>query len=113
MELDMIDVGDDVMKLVLKGRLDAPGVDRIETPFSAAAASGGRHAVVDLSGVTFAASMAIRLFISVGRAKAGRGRKFILYGAQPPVREVLDHAGLAELIPIVADEAAALRAAAG
>jgi anti-anti-sigma factor len=109
MELDMQDAGNDVTKIVLRGRLDTVGVGRIETPFSAATIRG-RHAVVDLSNVTFVASMGIRLFVMTGRNALQRGKKLILFGAQPPVQEVFEHAALAQLVAIVPDEATAMKA---
>ncbi|MCL4800508.1 MAG: STAS domain-containing protein [Burkholderiales bacterium] len=113
MELDLIEVGDDITKVLLRGRLDSPGVARIESRFAAAAAADDRHLVVDLGDVGFLTSMGIRMLIATARTKQRHGRKLVLFGAPPAVQKVLDYAALSELIPIVADEAAAMRAVAG
>jgi anti-anti-sigma factor len=90
--------------IAISGRLDATGVDGIETRFTALAAATGKNALVDLSDVTFLASMGIRMLISTARAMHLKKMKMVLFGAQDLVKEVLDHASMNELIPIVADE---------
>jgi anti-sigma B factor antagonist len=102
-----------VTRIVLMGRLDTPGVDRVETRFVAASVPAARHAVVDISGVEFVASMGIRMFVSAARSMAHRGTRMVIYGAQPLVRQVFDHAALGALIPIVAGEHEALAAVSG
>ena len=92
----------------LNGRLDAPGADRIDLRFTAHAAAGAHHAVVDMAGVNFIASMGLRLLISAARAMHVKGRKMVLFGAAGPVREVLEQAAIDQIIPLVEDEAQAL-----
>jgi anti-sigma B factor antagonist len=99
-----------VTRIVLTGRLDTPGVDLIETRFVAGAVPVARHAVVDISRVEFVASMGIRMFVSAARSMGHRQTRMAIYGARPLVRQVLEHAALGELIPIVADEDEALAA---
>ncbi len=48
MELQMTDLGN-ASKIALQGALDTPGVDQIETRFTASIVSSGKHALVDLS----------------------------------------------------------------
>jgi anti-anti-sigma factor len=92
----------------LNGRLDAPGADRIDLRFTAHAAAGPYHAVVDMAGVNFVASMGLRLLISTARAMHVKGRQMVLFGATGPVREVLEQAAIDQIIPLVGDEAQAL-----
>ena len=66
MEMQHSDVGD-VRKVALAGRLDTAGVDRIETRFGAAIVPAGKNTVVDLTEVTFLASMGIRMLIATTR----------------------------------------------
>lgn len=106
------ELGPDVIRVALRGRLDSKAVDQMETELTALLVGSRRHAVVDLQGVDFAASMAIRMFITLTRAMKRNGRTMVLYGAQPLVGEIFVHAALAELMPIVADQAQALAAAA-
>jgi anti-anti-sigma factor len=100
-------LGDDRVKVILKGRLDTPGVDRVETRFVAAIVPGGRHALVDLSQVEFIGSLGVRMFISVARSLGLKKARLFLISPQTQVREVFDHVSLSDLIPICFDEAEA------
>jgi anti-sigma B factor antagonist len=108
MDMEVTKLGDNVICVRLRGRMDAPGVDTIDTRFTAATAAAGRDAVVDLSGVSFLASMGIRLLISSARALSLKNAKLVLFGAQDLVQNVLDQAAIDQIIPIVASEALAL-----
>ena len=108
MDLEVTQIGDDVTCARLNGRLDSPGVDRVELRFSAAVVAPARDAVVDLSGVSFLASMGIRLLITSARALSLKGRKVALYGAPQLVQEVLENAALDQIIPIFATQEQAL-----
>ena len=107
MEHDL--AGEHAIRVALHGRLDSTTVSRIEPGFKSLLESSGKHALIDLRDVGFAASMAIRMFIANARMLQRGGRSMVLYGAQPLVQEVFGHVALDELIPVVSDEAAALR----
>jgi anti-sigma B factor antagonist len=92
----------------LNGRLDAPGADRIDLRFTAHAAAGLHDTLVDLAGVSFVASMGLRLLISTARALHTKGRRMVLFGAAGPVREVLELAAVDQIIPLADNEAQAL-----
>lgn len=104
MDIEVTELEGNVTCIRLKGRLDSPGVDRIETRFVASMVPPGRNSVVDLSGVSFLASMGIRMLISSGRALNLKGAKMVLFGAPSLVQSVLDHVALDQIIPIVATE---------
>lgn len=108
MDMVVIEPADGVTCIRLNGRLDAPGADRIDLRFTAHAAAGTHHAVVDLAGVSFVASMGLRLLISAARAMGLKGRQMVLFGAAGPVREVLEQAAIDQIIPLVDSEAQAL-----
>ncbi len=99
-----------VTRVVLAGRLDAPGADAIDLQFTAAVVTPQRHAVVDLSQVEFIASMGLRLLISAARALHLKGCRLVLFGASELVQGVFDDTALDQIIPIVATEADALAA---
>ena len=107
MHLEMTEIGG-ASKIALRGRLDTPGVDQIETRFTASVVAPGRDALVDLSQVTFMSSMGIRLLLGAAKSLALRKARMILYGAQPLVRESLDNVNLPDIIPLAADEPEAL-----
>ncbi len=108
MDMIVIELDGPLTCIRLVGRLDSPGVDRIETQFTSALVTPGRHAVVDLSGVNFMASMGIRMFISSARAQRLKGAKMVLFGASELVQTVLEHVALDQIIPIAASEAQAI-----
>jgi anti-sigma B factor antagonist len=99
---------DDVTRVRLDGRLDAAGADAVGVKLTAAVVAPGRDVVVDLAGVTFVASLGLRLLISLARGVAGKGRHLALYGAQPLVQDVLDGAAIDQIVPVVPTEAEAL-----
>ncbi|HSV71488.1 MAG TPA: STAS domain-containing protein [Methylibium sp.] len=108
MELEVVDIGPAVTCVRLDGRLDALGADAIGVRFSAAVAAPGRPAVVDLSGVSFVASMGLRLLISTARALHSKGATLVLFGAQDAVRQVLEEASIDQIIPVAASREQAL-----
>ncbi len=89
--------------------MDSDGVDRSETRFSAAVVASGQSAVVDMSGVTFLASMGVRLFIMSARALSLKGAGMAIYGANELVQAVLDNVALDQIIPVVATREEAIR----
>lgn len=97
-------------KVVLKGRLDTAGVDRIETRFVAALVPRGINAVVDLSDVDFIASMGLRALISVARSLSRKNARLVLFAPTAGVREVFDSVSLGDLIAIRDTEGDALAA---
>lgn len=101
MEMEVTELDGKAIKIALRGRLDTAGVDQIETRFSASIVPGGHQAIVDLSGVSFIASMGLRMFITVARSVGKKGGKLVLLSPQAMVNEVLANAALADIIPIV------------
>ncbi len=103
----------DVTQITLTGRLDIAGTQAIEQPFSFATTVRVAKIVVDLSGVTFLASIGIRLLMTSARGQANRGGRLVLAAPQPLVRQVLETAGIDQLIPVVADVETARASLAG
>jgi anti-anti-sigma factor len=111
--MDMnVEEADGVTIAALNGRLDVAGAGAIELKFNALA--GARRAlVVDLSQVSFVASMGIRLLLIAGKTVTAKGGKMTLLAPVPEVETVLKTAGIASIIPISATRGAALAAVAG
>jgi anti-sigma B factor antagonist len=107
MEMRHDNVGE-VRRIVLVGRLDTAGVDVVETRFGAAIVPNGKNTIVNLTEVTFLASMGIRMLISTTRALSRKGGKLVMYGAGPGVRDVIETAALTEIIPLAGNESEAL-----
>ena len=107
MDMEISDVGEQLRKVVLIGRLDTPGVLSIEPRFVTGVVPGGKNAIVDLSKVDFISSMGIRMFISVARNMKDRHAKLALYAPQTRVDEVLDAAAFRQLVQVCKDAAEA------
>jgi anti-anti-sigma factor len=109
MEVQFTDLSG-VTKAVLEGRLDTANVNIVETRFIAGIVPKQQHAVVDLSNVSFVASLGIRMLLSTARALGGCGARFAMYGASPTVLEVFEATALSDIIPVLSteDEAIAL-----
>jgi len=112
MHIDVAPVAENVMRVTLAGRLDTPGVDRVETQFIAALVPEAHNAVIDLSGVDFVASMGIRMLVSAARSLKLRRARLAVFGVQSTVRNVFDAVALDKILPICATEADALAAVA-
>jgi anti-sigma B factor antagonist len=106
--MDVTGVDDTLTRIALAGRLDTPGVEKIETRFIATLVPSGRNAIVDLSGVDFISSMGIRMFFSVARSMRQRQAKLALYGARPMVKEIFAVLALSDTIPVVEDQTKAI-----
>jgi anti-sigma B factor antagonist len=107
MQLQLGDSGDGVLKVSLIGRLDTPGVDRIEAQLTTYLVWRGTRAIIDLSQVAFIGSGGIRMFITIARALDRLGGRMALYGAQPLVAKVLETTSLDSIVPVRADASAA------
>ncbi len=108
MHFDVVELGQTANKVIMVGRLDSTTVGGVEAPFTAAVASSGRNAALDLRGLEFLSSLGIRLLLSAARVVHRRGGKIVLFGAQPMVAEVLSAMALDEVLPMVGTEAEAL-----
>lgn len=104
---------DEVTRVALAGRLDLQGAGEIELAFTGQTATKHRAAVVDLSAVSFLASMGMRLLVQVAKALRRDGHRLVLLRPQENVKQALEMAGLVELLPIVEDDAEALALARG
>ena len=93
-------------KVGLIGKLDIAGAEVIAIPL-ATLAGGKKGVVVDMSGVTFLASIGIRHLVSATKTLSRKGGKLVILNPTDAVKEVLVTSGVNELMPIVATERAA------
>jgi len=106
------DVNDTLRRIQLSGRLDIPGTEAISLKFTNLAASAARRVVVDLTGVSFLASIGIREFITNAKALQMRGGRMVLFvGDNTGVAKTLQVTGIDVLIPMFVDLAEADKAA--
>ena len=78
MSISFNDVGENLRKIVITGRLDIPGTDSVAAKFEALTAEPKKAVVVDLSSLSFLASIGIRSLIVSAKAVQQRGGKMVL-----------------------------------
>jgi anti-anti-sigma factor len=106
------DVNESFRRITLTGRLDSRGTDEIAVKFAALAAAEKRRVVVDLTGISFLASIGIRALLGNAKALQQKGGRMVLFvGANPAVTKTLEATGIDALIPTFGDAAEAERAA--
>ena len=112
MSIEFDDVTDSFRKIRLSGRLDIPGTEAISIKFSSLATGQGKRVVVDLTAITFLASVGIRELITNAKALQQRQGKMVIYvGDNATVAKTLDTTGIDTLIPVFSDAAEAERVA--
>jgi anti-sigma B factor antagonist len=112
MAIEFEDVTDTFRRIRLSGRLDIQGTEAISIKFTFLAASAPRRVVVDLTEVSFLASIGIRELISSAKALQQRGgRMVLLVGENAGVAKTLEVTGIDTLIPMFANPADADAAA--
>ena len=109
MEMQFSEVGG-VTKAVLNGRMDSLSVGQAETSFIAHIVPKEQPAVIDLTNVSFIASLGIRMLLGTARALDRYGARLALYGAQDDVMEIIETTALTEIIPVVGTEDEAVAA---
>jgi len=97
------DFGDVGKRVTLVGRLDILGCGKIDLPLAVVAGSG-TSIVVDLGGVDFLGSLAMRHLVLAAKAVARKSRSLVLINPRPLVRDVLTKAELVTILPIVQSE---------
>jgi anti-anti-sigma factor len=106
MQFKISDDAGTTAKIGLVGKLDIAGAEVIALPL-ATLAGGKKGVIVDLSGVTFLASIGIRHLVSATKTLSRKGGKLVLVGPTDAVQDVLVTSGVTEIMPIVATEKAA------
>ncbi len=101
MAIEFDDVSDTFRRIRLSGRLDIVGTEAVSMKFTNLASAAARRVVVDLTGVSFLASIGIRELISNAKALQSRGGRMVLFvGDNAPVAKTLEVTGIDTLIPM-------------
>src|SRR5262249_61844366 len=77
-----------VTRISLDGRLDLEGAREIDQQFAFATSTQPLRLAVDLSSVSFVASIGLRTLLTAARAPAGRGGAFGVVARDAQVRQV-------------------------
>lgn len=87
MAFDLSNLEDDVKLAKLTGRLDMQATNEMGDQFALSVGNSKGSAIVDLSEVTFLASIGMRMLISAARALNNRGRRMVLLSPTPEVKD--------------------------
>lgn len=96
-ESESLDSG--ILKISLAGRMDVQGTQEIDLKFTGYAARQ-KAVAVDMSAVSFLASIGIRTLLLAAKAISQRGGKMVLVNPDTNVTHILEMAGIDTLIPI-------------
>src|SRR3954452_20860351 len=104
----------DVARVCPFGDVEVSTVGQIREQVENATASGARHVVLDLRGVTFLDSTGLHLVLETDAASRAQGWEFGLVGGPAGVQRVFDLTGARARLPfLTASQLAALLTAAG
>ena len=102
MGFDVVDIDGGITNVLLSGRMDVQGALSVDRKFTSLAEEK-KNVALDLSNVTFLASLGIRTLIMTCKALAGKGGDMVLLNPQPNVEKVLKTSGVDTVIRIVPD----------
>lgn len=102
MDWNLTDLENGLTKLTISGRMDITGTLKVD-PVFAKAAEEKSNLIVDMTDVSFLASLGIRTLVMSTKTLAAKGGNLVLLGLQPGVEKVLKTSGLNTMIPIAAD----------
>jgi anti-anti-sigma factor len=96
-------------RIALAGKLDVEGEGQIGNEFRQIVEGSHLNVLVDLSQVSYLASLGIRLLFAGAKSLAASGKKMVVLNPQPMVKETLLNSGTVKLIAIAQDEDEAKR----
>jgi anti-anti-sigma factor len=112
MSISHSDIGQELRRIAISGRLDISGTESIVPQLVELTAAPKKGVVVDLSRLKFLASIGIRALITSAKAVQRRGGKMVLVvSGNSTVMMSLQATGVNELIPIFDNVPDAERAA--
>ena len=111
-DINYVDVSENFRRISISGRLDILGSDSIALKFTSLSVATGQRVIVDLTAVSFLASIGIRSIISNAKALQQRGGKMVLFvGDNSAIIKTLETTGVDTLIPMFKDEETCTKAA--
>lgn len=113
MKLNVVTVETETTRIELIGKLDVAGEAEIGDQFRALVETNKTNFLVDMSQVTYLASLGIRLLFAAAKKLSEAGKKLVVLKPQPMVEETLETSGTVKLIPIAKDEESALKIVTG
>ena len=96
----IIRADDSLTHVAILGRLDIQGVNCIQDQFVFNTTARRKATLVDLSQVTFIASMGMGMLVSAAKSLHRQGVKMVLLNPTDLVQRALEAAGIQQVIPI-------------
>jgi anti-sigma B factor antagonist len=112
MSISHTDVGDNLRKIVILGRLDLTGTESVAGELEKLAAAPKKGVVVDVSSLKFLASLGIRALLKSAKTVQERGGRMVLVvGSNAQVVMSLEATGVSNVLPMFKSNDEAERAA--
>jgi anti-anti-sigma factor len=109
MDMNVIEAADGVTNVVLDGRFDLAGAQEVNSRFTALAQES-QSLVVDLTKVSFIASLGVRTLMVSAKTLIRRGADMAVCGANENVEKVLRSTGFDEIVSLYPDFGSAAKA---
>ena len=107
MRLEVVRSEESLTHVALVGRLDVQGVSDVQFEFLHQTTSLPKRTMVDLSAVTYVASLGISMLVSAAKELERHGAGMVLLNPSPLVKKALETTSLDHVIPIVTAESVA------
>ena len=110
MHVHIIERTDGISQVELHGKLDVPGMHKVDLEFYAATSARSQPAIVDLTHLKYIASLGIGMLFACSQSLTRKGQKMVLVNPQGMVDTTLSKARIDQVIPVVrgVDDAVAL-----
>ena len=108
MDMTVTRADDNIAHVALDGRFDIQGAQEVDSRFVELADSS-KAMIVDLSKVSFIASLGVRTLMLTAKALIRRGSELVVYGASENVDKVLRGTGFNEVAGLYPDYESAIR----
>ncbi|MFA6102429.1 MAG: anti-sigma factor antagonist [Victivallaceae bacterium] len=106
MEIEQLNIDDKLTCLALAGSLDMGSVMEVKAEF-ARLASSGKPVLLDMSDLTFIASCGMQMVLAALKRINPSGLKMAVLNPQPMVKTAWEIAGMAIIVPVFTNQAAA------
>lgn len=108
MDMTVTRADNDIAHVALDGRFDIQGAQEVDSRFVELADSS-RAMIVNLSKVSFIASLGVRTLMLSAKSLIRRGSELVVYGASENVDKVLRGTGFNEVAGLYPDYESAIR----
>jgi anti-anti-sigma factor len=109
-EVVLIETTNAFAHVAVRGKLDTAGVEEVALKLTTQTVARRMPAIIDLTEVTFLASLGIGMLVQIAKSMHARGIGLAVVVGPTPVRQTLEMAFLGPLLPLVENRGDALKA---